>query len=329
MNKENVRFGVIGLGMGAVRCKEISETQQAELIAVCDLDLEKAKKIAEKYNVDYYKDYKEMLKRDDIDVVFVMTPSGLHGEITIDALRMKKNVVVTKPMEVDLKIADKMIEEAKKENLILAVDFECRYSPDNQKVNYGIKQGIFGKLILGECSLKWYRSQQYYEEGNWRGTWKYDGGGSLINQTVHFIDILQWFMGEVEEVVGYTGIYTHKIETEDIGIAILKFKNGALGRITGTTTYPKSLPPKIEVHGERAGIILEGNKIKEWHHIENLPLFEYEYSGPKNIVEDIISAIKNKTKVAVDGEEGKKSLKIIKAIYKSNEMKRPVKLEEL
>lgn len=328
--EEKVRFAVIGLGMGAVRCRQICKEKEAKLVAVCDINLERAKKICEECNAEsYYKDYKEMLKRDDIDVVLVMTPSGLHAEVAIDALKMKKNVIVTKPIEADLKMAEKMVEEAEKENLILGVDFECRYLPDNQKVNFAIKKGFLGKLILGECSLKWYRSQQYYEEGNWRGTWRYDGGGSLINQTVHHIDILQWFMGEVEEVFGYTGIYTHNIETEDIGIAVLKFKNQALGRIVGTTTYPKSLPVRVEVHGEKAGVIMEGDKIKEWHTKEEKFEIEYEYDGPKNVIEDVISAIKNKTKLAVDGREGIKSLKIIKAIYKSNELRRPVKLSEL
>lgn len=327
---KEIGFAVIGLGMGAGRCRMINETEGAKLVAVADLNLDRAKEIGEKCNADScYQDYKEMIKRDDIDVVVVMTPSGLHGEMTLEAIKLKKHVIVTKPMEVELKVADKMIEEAKKENVILAVDFECRYVPDNQKVHYAIKEGLLGKLILGECSLKWYRSQEYYDDGRWRGTWRYDGGGSLSNQTVHHIDILQWFMGDVEEITGYTGIYTHKIETEDIGVALLKFKNGTLGRITGTTTYPKSLPVRVEVHGEKAGVVLEGDRIKKWHQKGETPQWEFEYKGPKNIIEDVISAIKNNTKVMVDGAEGRKSLKIIKAIYKSSELGRPVKLKEL
>jgi len=207
-----------------------------------------------------------------------------------------------------------MIKECKAQGVKLAVDFESRYVRDNIRIYQAIQNKNFGKLILGEVRLKWYRSQQYYE--GWHGTWKLDGGGSLINQTIHQIDLLRWFMGPVKKVFGQIGVFTHKIETEDLGIGLLTFENGALGTILGTTTYFEDSPPFIEIHGDKGGVKTEGNKVKFWKIAgEEKPFKEENF--PRNVVEDMLQAIKEDKQPWVNGEEGRKSLEVVMGIYES------------
>jgi len=314
MRKE-IGFGVIGLGMGANRCEMVSQTPGAKLVAVADINEERANEIASKYKIDYYTDYHKMLSRDDIEVIYVMTPSGMHSKMTMEAAKRGKNVITTKPVEVTLEKADEMIKECKTQGVKLAVDFESRYIRDNIRIYQAIQNKNFGKLILGEVRLKWYRSQQYYE--GWHGTWKLDGGGSLINQTIHQIDLLRWFVGPVKKVFGQIGIFSHKIETEDLGIGILNFENGALGTILGTTTYFEDSPPFIEIHGDKGGVKTEGNKVKFWKIAGEEEPFKEE-SFPHNVVEDMLQAIREDKEPWVNGEEGRKSLELVMGIYESS-----------
>jgi predicted dehydrogenase len=269
-----------------------------------------------------------MLERKDLDVVMVMTPSGLHAKIGADAAGAGKHVVTTKPIDVTLQNADLLISACKKAGVKLAVDFDARYAPDNRRVKEAIAGGRFGKMILGEARLKWFRSHEYFlASGGWRGTWAMDGGGSLMNQSVHWVDILQWLMGPVESVVGQIGIFTHKIETEDLGMAMLKFKNGAHGAILGTTTHPVDLPARIEVHGELGAAILENHKATTFA-IKGEPpqTTPYVSTGPKNVVDDMIQALTKGKTPEVPGEEGRKSIEIVIAVYRSAQSGRPVQL---
>lgn len=328
MNKE-IGFGVIGLGMGAVRCEEIANTNGAKLIAVADLNEERCKNIAEKYKIEWCKDYHRLFENKDIDVIMVMTPSGVHMEVAVDSAKAGKNVIVTKPLEVTLERCDKIIETCKKANVVLAVDFEMRYAPDNVRIKKAIEENKLGKLILGEIRLKWHRNQAYYDAGSWRGTWKYDGGGSLMNQSIHPIDLLQWFMGEVKSVYGTTAISTHKIETEDIGIGILKFKNSALGTILGTTTSPSELPVVVEIHGEKGVVSTADNKIVRFEYRENDKIEKFsieEVKYPKNVIEDMVLVLREGKKPVTDGESGRKSVEIITSIYKSAKLCKEIKL---
>ena len=318
-----IGFGVVGLGMGADRCRMIAETEGARLVAIADLDESRWSRVTDEYEVDCYHEYSELLGQDDIDVVMIMTPSGLHGDMAIEAAKAGKHVITTKPIDISLEKADRVIEACAAAKVKLAVDFESRYREDNLKIYDAIRKRKFGKLILGEARLKWYRSDDYYE--GWHGTWKLDGGGALINQTVHQIDLLQWFMGAVDRVWGQTGTMTHEIETEDLGMAMLKFKNGAMGTILGTTTYTDSLPPKIEIHGDKGAVITEGNQVSFWK-VEGDDGEGPTPNGPRNTIEDMVGAIHEDRPPRVDGHEGKKSLEIIKAIYKSAEIGRPVEL---
>lgn len=323
MSTNEIGFGVIGLGMGASRCEMVAQTPGARLVAVADIDAQKAQTIAEKHGVDWYTDYREMLERRDLDVAYVMTPSGLHGQMAIDAAQAGKHVIVTKPMETTLEKAERMIQVCKDCGVKLAVDFEQRYFHHNLRIKKAIEDGRLGRLVLGEARMKWHRTQRYYE--GWHGTWELDGGGSLINQTIHWIDLLLWFMGPVEAVFGRTGVFTHRIETEDLGVAVLTFKNGALGTILGTTTWYRDDPPVVEIHGERGYVGIKGGELALWEFNEEFKE-EIPEDWPSNVVEDMITAIREGKEPVVDGPEGKKSLELVKAIYESSQAEKVVRL---
>jgi len=318
---EPLRFGVIGLGVGMSRARMVMEAKEAELVAVSDLIEERRQKAAESFGCDTYENYHEMLERDDIDVVMVMTPSGLHGKIGMDVAKAGKHVITTKPMDITLEACDALIETCEKENVKLMVDFGERYNGWNQKIKKAIEIGAIGDPILIEVRMKWWRSEEYYE--GWHGTWELDGGGSIMNQGVHQIDLMQWFMGPVDSVCGHYGVYGHKnCETEDLTAALVKFKNGAVGTILTTTTCPKGKTTMIEIHGLK-GVIGKGPQV--WEFVGEEPQIEVE-PHPKNIVEDAIQVIKYGAQPAVDGYEGRKSVEIILAIYKSSREGRWVKL---
>ena len=328
MPEDAIGFGVIGLGMGAARCKMAAGTPGARLVAVADLNQERREKIAAQYKVEAYGDYRAMLDRKDIAVVMVMTPSGLHGKIGMHVAAAGKHVITTKPIDVTLQNADALIAACKKAGVELAVDFDARYAADNHRVKEAIESGRFGKMILGEARLKWFRSDDYFlASGGWRGTWAMDGGGSLMNQTVHWVDILQWLMGPVEGVVGQIGVFNHKIETEDLGLAMLRFKSGAYGTLLGTTTHPMDQPARIEVHGALGAAALENHKAVLFT-IKGEPpeTTPYVYKGPKNVVEDMIQVLTKGKAPEVSGEEGRKSIEIVLAVYRSAQSGRPVRL---
>jgi len=321
---DKVGFVVVGLGMGSARAQQIAQIPDAKLVGVADLNAERAKSVGEKLGVPYVTDYRQFLTNKDVHVVMVMTPSGLHAEVGVEAARAGKHVLTTKPIESSLARADWLIDECRKAGVILACDFESRFVPDNVRIKRAIETGEFGRLLLGEARLKWFRSQQYYD--GWHGTWRYDGGGSLINQTVHWIDLLQWYMGPVERVLAKVAVLNHKIETEDTGLAILEFRSGALGTILGTTTYPPNSGAEyttIEIHGDRGLVVCRDAKIQAWKADPDTP---FEYKGPKNSMEDMIEAIRQGRPPMVDGPEAKKSLEIVKAAYHSSFTGQPVSL---
>ncbi len=184
--------------------------------------------------------------------------------------------------------------------------------------------------MLGEARLKWWRAQSYYSDSGWRGTWAMDGGGSLANQTIHFIDLLQWLMGDLSEVLaGYYGIHTHDIETEDLGMGTVRFKNGAMGAVLGTTTFPRSSYAGVEVHGEKGGAICLSGEEPQWYFLDETQQPPDVIPRVRSAAEDMVSAIREGTPVAVDGREGRKSLELLTGIYRAAKEGRPVKVEEL
>lgn len=325
--EDAIGFVVVGLGMGRNRAKMVKRTEGAELIGVADINVERAHKVSEELSCDWHTDFRYFLDREDVHVVWVMTPSGLHADIAVPALEAGKHVIVTKPMEVTLERADKMIEAAERNNRLLVVDFDMRYLKGAWQIRQAISEGLFGKLVLLEGRLKWFRSQEYYSRSGWRGTWRYDGGGSLANQTIHLIDQLVWLGGEVESVeAARIGIFTHEIETEDLGIAIFRFQNGAMGTVLGTTTFPKDAYAVVEVHGDKGGAIMDVHGQVQWFFRDDSvtpPEIEPPFA---NSAENMIAAIQNGAPLVCDGREGRKSLELLTAIYQSAKTGKSVKL---
>ena len=311
-------FAVVGLGMGRSRARQVVDTPGAELNLVVDINEELARKVGEEMGCQWTAHLGEALGRGDIDAVMVMTPSGLHAEVGIRAAKAGKHVITTKPMDVTTTACDRLIAASDEARILLGVDYQSRYVDNNFRIAEALRQGWFGRPVLGEIRFKWFRSQEYFEHGNgWRGTWAMDGGGSLANQGSHLIDLLLWFMGEPVRVYAETAIVNHDIETEDIGLAILNFASGAKGTIAGTTSFPVSAYFSAEVHGTEAGVIIDDaltGKIRVYGAELEQRLNQIE-NPMHNVVEDLVSAVEQGTPLRVDGREGRRTVELLEAVY--------------
>lgn len=344
MSAKQLNFAVIGCGRIAEKrhLPLLQELEQAKLVAVCDTIEARAARQKEKYRVAAYTDYHEMLAaHPEIDVVLILTPSGHHAECAVEVARYKKHVVVEKPMALALDDSDKMIRACDESGVKLFVVKQNRYNYPVQKLREAIESHRFGKLVLGSVRVRWCRPQAYYDQDSWRGTWAWDGG-VLTNQASHHIDLLEWMMGDVESVIAKTATRLVDIEVEDTGVAILKFRNGALGIIEATTaTRPKDLEGSISILGERGTVEIGGfamNEMKVWNFVDQQPgdedvLAEYRQNPPdvygfghRQYLQNVIEVILHRDKAIVDGLEGRKSLELINAIYESAETGREVSL---
>ncbi len=315
-----VGFAVVGLGMGRARAKQIAETPGAELKLVVDLNAELAQKVGEEFRCPWATSLDEALGRGDVQVVMVMTPSGLHAKIGVQVARAGKHVITTKPMDVSTAACDQLIAAADAAGVKLAVDYQSRYVDNNFRVAEALRQGWLGQPILGEVRFKWFRSQDYFRHGTgWRGTWAMDGGGSLANQGSHLLDLLLWYMGEPARVYAETAIMNHQIETEDLGMALLNFQSGAKGAIVGTTTFPASPYFSAEVHGTQGGVLIDA-VLEGKMRVFGEGLEEKLNSIPNplhNIIEDMVSALEAGTQLRVDGREGRRTVALLEHIYTS------------
>jgi len=339
---KEIGFGIIGTGMiASMHMAGIEAVDGARLVAVSDVIEEKAKKAGEEKQIAWYTDYKKMLERPDIDVVSICTPSGLRGQIAIDAAAAGKHIVAEKPLEVTLEKADAMIEACDKAGVKLAVIMQNRFLDGLQSLKQDIEKGAFGRLVLGDSYVKWYRSQSYYDAGGWRGTWALDGGGALMNQAIHYVDLLQWLMGPVESIAGYAATLTRRIEVEDTAVACLKFKSGALGVIEAcTSSYPGS-SARIEIRGEKGTAIAEDGYLK-YRSVEGEEEFRSDSakasgaSDPAAIgcighirqIADMVEAIRENRDPMVDGREARKAVEIILGIYESSKTGKVIRISE-
>jgi len=334
MTTADVRFGIIGLAAGMTRCTMIARTSGARLVAVSDPETERGRQAEQQFGCDWHADHAELLDRNDVDVVIITTPAATHAEIGSKAAAAGKHVVVARPLEATLPRADRLIAACRSAKVTLAVDFPLRYHPTNQRIRRAVEEELFGRLILGETRLKWWRSSAYFR-GSWRGTWQLAGGGCLINEALHQVDLLQWFLGPVERVIGLTATLTHDIESEDLALALLECHGGAFGSISATITHPSNLPVRLELHGEKGGVVTIGNRLRYWmvkqdreeaRQAQNPEDFPFEYGGPANIVEDMIAVVREGTTPACDGQEGRKSLELALAVYEAARLGKPVRL---
>ena len=337
-----IRFGIIGCGRIAPKHAEsIVALPDAELVGVCDIVPERAQAFADKYGAAPYTDYRAMLERPDLDVVTIATPSGLHAEIGIAAAGAGKHVMVEKPMAMTLKSADELIAACRAAGVKLAVIHQNRFNKSIKLLRQALEAGRFGKLTHGQATIRWNRDQNYYAQAPWRGT-KLQDGGVLMNQSIHNIDLLQWMFGPAESVFGYTATQLRQIEMEDVGAAVIKFRNGAIGLIEAASTiYPKNIEETLNIFGATGSVIVGGiavNRIEVWEfpdaEEEKQQIFASQESDPptvygfghREIIQDMIDALRQDREPAIPGEEGRKALEIILAIYKCQETKQPVVL---
>ena len=339
---ENIGIAIAGTGYMANRhAKCVKKSKQANLVAVYSRTTEsRAKQFADKYSIRYYTNYEVMLSQADIDAVIIACIHSLHAELGIGAAKAGKHVLVEKPIGISLQEADEFIKTCAESCVKLSVVFQLRFDKNILRLKEAIDAGKFGQLMMGSVSIKWSRAQDYYDRSPWKKTYQYSGGGVLIMQAIHAIDILQWLLGPVAVVYGQMGSHTHDIEVEDTAVGILNFCNGALGIIEGTTSVFRSLPNRLEIHGEKGSVVLENNKIIHWTSGYTLTdkindklktkAFRYLSSRRDSLLtaqlQDFIGAIKENRPPLVNGEEASKSLAIITALYSSSLSGKPVNL---
>jgi UDP-N-acetyl-2-amino-2-deoxyglucuronate dehydrogenase len=263
---EKLRFGIVGCGViGPTHAEAIASLPEAHLVAVTDLNAERAKKLADQYGATFYTDLQEMLTRECLDVVDVCTPSGLHGEHACQVMRSGRHVIVEKPMEISREAIEEMLRVQQETRVKLAVISQHRFDPATYQVRDLVEEKAFGRLVLGNALVPWWRSQAYYDSGAWRATWKLDGGGVLMNQSIHSIDLLQWLMGPVRSVFAYSDTLVHRMETEDVAVAVLRFASGALGSIIATTGAYPGVTTRIEIFGDKGSAVIENDSLSYLH----------------------------------------------------------------
>lgn len=339
-----LNFALVGCGRIAKRHSELLGFQKvpnARLAAVCDVNPERSRAIGEQFHVPSYTEMHDMMRKENIDVVVVLTESGLHAEHVVALAPHKKHIMVEKPMALTLADADRMIAACDQAGIHLFVVKQNRFNVPIMKLREMVESGRFGKLVLGTVRVRWCRTQAYYDQDDWRGTWAMDGG-VLTNQASHHIDMLEWMMGEVESVYALSATALVNIEVEDTAVVSLRFRNGALGVIEATTaTRPKDLEGSISILGEKGTVEISGfalNKVRTWNFTDGQPddadIMEKYSENPPNVYgfghlsyyNHVVDAILNNGRKLVDGLEGRKSLELITAIYESIETGQPVQL---
>ena len=336
-----INVGIIGCGaISKMHIDSYLQIPETKIVAVSDANEANAKRIADGLSVDWYTDFYQMLERKDIDLVSVCTPSGLHGMAAIAAAKAGKHVVVEKPLDVTLSKIDSVIKACDDYGVQLHCIFNNRYREGNQFLKKAITAGRFGQMINANASIRWYRDQDYYLKSNWHGTLALDGGGALMNQSIHYVDLLIWMMGDVESLSAYTATLLHKtIEAEDTAVAALRFKNGALGTILATTsTYP-GYPAELQFVGERGSASIVDGIIKQWAFIDHDPLdaeaalywrdvavdnerasspMAFSCNEHKRQIERSISSILSNSKPEIGGLDARRSVALVLAVYESS-----------
>jgi predicted dehydrogenase len=333
--------------------RALAEVPNARIVALADSEVARAHKFASELNLGadrVYADTPPLLARNDVDVVIVATPSGAHMEPAVAAALAGKHVVVEKPLEVTLERCDRILEACDRTGVKLCTIFPSRFADANRTLKAAVDAGRFGRLTLGETTCKWWRSQAYYDQGGWRGTKALDGGGALMNQAIHNVDLLLWMMGPVTHVNGFIATLAHeRIEVEDTAVACLRFASGALGVIEATTSAHPGLPKTIAVHGDRGTAVIEQEDVLRWEFVPEVDedrnirqRFAQKVgasggaSDPSAIshvyharqLTDFVEALETGRPPLVDGREGRKAVEVILAVYRSAETGRPVELTQ-
>jgi predicted dehydrogenase len=345
-------FAIVGCGMIArFHARALAEVPDTRLVGLVSRKEANARTLADSLglNCDVYTDLALVLTRRDVDVVIVTTPSGAHMEPAVAAAKAGKHVVVEKPLEITLERCDQIIEACAASRVQLCTIFPSRFGDANRALKAAVDAGRFGRLTMGETTCKWWRPQSYYDEGGWKGTRALDGGGALMNQAIHNVDLLLWMMGPVTHIAGFTATLAHqRIEVEDTAVACLRFASGALGVIQAATGAHPGLPKTIAVHGDRGTVVIEQDDVLRWdltpETAEDRAVRErfaqktgasggssnpaaISHVGHARQLTDFVQAIQSGRPPLVDGREGRRAVEVILGIYRSAETGRSVELQ--
>lgn len=336
--------GIIGCGnISPWHAEGILKHPDAELVGVADDVKARARRTGEEYGVKWYENFNDLLKRDDIDLVHICTPSGTHAEIAMAAAKAGKHVLVEKPLDVNLEKIDKMITVCRRAKVKLGGIFELRFSDSINRVKKAIDGGKFGRIVLGNMYSLLYRSQEYYDSGGWRGTSRWDGGGAFMNQGIHRVDLLQYLMGPIESLCAYADTLVRSIEVEDTAIANVRFRSGAFGTMQAATSVYPGFLGRIEIYGEKGTVIVKGDNTVVWTFEGEQPELRdiqektgegvapvawtsMSKEGHRKQIEDMVDAVREDREPIVNGEEARKAVAIVLAIYESAKTGEPVKL---
>jgi UDP-N-acetyl-2-amino-2-deoxyglucuronate dehydrogenase len=332
MSQREFRIGLVGCGrISKNHFDAIAAVDGLVLAAVADTDTERARAAGESHTVPWFRSLDDMLAQSEFDMVSVCTPSGLHSAQGVAAARAAKHVLVEKPMAISLKQADALVQACDQAGVHLFVVKQNRLNPPIQLVKRAVDKGRFGRIYMANVTVRWQRPQEYYDAEPWRGTWEFDGG-AIMNQASHYVDLMQWLVGPVESVMAKTATQARRIEAEDSGIGIVKFRSGALGVIeVNVLTYPRNLEGSITLLGERGSVKIGGtavNRVDHWSFAEyddDDKLVEGANTSPPNVYgfghqgyyRNVLAVLRGQAKPETDGRAGRKSLELILGIYES------------
>lgn len=344
---KKLRIGIVGIGnISGVHAQAIQASEKLELVSVFSSSKEKSNSFAEEYKINGYTNWEYFIYDTNLDAVSICTPNGTHLDFGEKAALAKKHVIIEKPIEVTLDRARKLITICKDNGVHLAIIYQNRFTDKISEIKRMIDNHEIGDIFMADAYVKWYRSQDYYDSGAWRGTHALDGGGVLINQAIHTIDLLQWLVGDVETIFGQTGTFTNVMEGEDNAVASLRFKNGAIGVIQASTSIQPAQSRRLEIHGKKGSILIDGDdidifidgeKAKQKNKIDkekkessgsSSPLGGFSIVSHQNQFESISEAIQNNKNPPVTGKESMKSLAIVLAIYESSRTNAIVNLDD-
>ena len=350
---QTLRFGIVGCGRIAPRhVQGLLQVPGAQIVATADIRESRAAHMAEEVSkehallgrtrVEPYTEYRRLLERSDIDVVNICTPSGLHPQMSIEAMEAGKHVICEKPMALSVADADRMIEASRRTGKRLCIVLQNRYNAPMRDLRRVVDEGSLGRLYLGSATVRWYRPQEYYED-DWHGTHAMDGG-ALMNQSIHHIDALQWIMGDVESLFASTATLAHQMEAEDVGVATLRFRSGALGVVEGSTlTWPQNLEGSVAIFGEKGSVKVGGTALNRkvmWKidgqlqherevlsHDEVDPPSVYGQSH-KQVFQEMVAALHQDRDHEMNGPQARKSVAIVAAMYESSRTGRQIHFDE-
>ncbi len=349
MTDSVLRFGIAGPGTVAhLHSSAIQQAHGAELVAVYGRGEAQTRDFAEQYGIKAYTDWDVFLSSGDIDAITIATASGAHRDIGILAAAKGKHILCEKPLEITPERSEEIISACRENDVQLGVFFQARFDECTQMAKKAIADGRLGKILLASCQMRWYRTQEYYDSADWRGTWKLDGGGCLMNQGIHTIDLLVHLIGDPAVVSAFQGLHTHdRIEVEDNLCASVVFQNGAIGTIEASTSCSPGFPRRVEISGEKGSIGIEDNRIVRWEFDETIEGDEgvvgrfaageqgaggasdptaIDVTGHRLIVEDFVRSVQKNHEPYIDGIEGKRAVDFICAIYESIRSGSPVNL---